>query len=75
MNLAKVGKARSTSGQVPMANVWARVRIALYAQSLNQVDAGSQRLTKMVPRVRCDGDHGPQVAFDHSGLTPRVLDP
>jgi hypothetical protein len=57
-----------------MANVWARVRIALYAQSLNQVDAILQRLTEMVPRVRCDGDHGPQMAFDHSGLTPRVLD-
>jgi hypothetical protein len=75
MNLAKVEKARTTSGQVSMANVWARVRITLYAQSLNQVDAISQRLTEMVTRVRCDGDPSPLMAFDHSGRPPRVLDP
>jgi hypothetical protein len=55
--------------------VWAPVRITLYAQSLNQVDAISQRLTEMVTRVRCDGDHSPLMACDHSGRPPRVLDP
>jgi hypothetical protein len=65
----------TTSGQVSMANVWAPVRITLYAQSLNQVDAISQRLTEMVTRVRCDGDHSPLMAFDRSGRPPGVLDP
>jgi hypothetical protein len=55
-----------------MANVWARVRIAFYAQSLNQVDTISQKLTEMVTPLRCDCDYGRQWRsiirpFDEAG--------
>jgi len=58
MNLPQIGKPGMAAREIPMLYVRARMRIALDAMTFNEIDAGSNALAEMMPRIERHGANG-----------------